>query len=100
MAYAVLRIVPNYSPQRNANRFQSGSLRMHDRDVVPAKKRSHSHGDGTLLLIAVFKFVKGTLLLTLAFGALTLLHKDVASEVEHRLDQLRMIPIMNSSELS
>jgi uncharacterized membrane protein (DUF2068 family) len=59
---------------------------------VPAKKRSHSHGDGTLLVIAVFKFVKGALLLTLAFGALSLLHKDVASEVEHWLDQLRIDP--------
>ncbi|MGC2626063.1 MAG: DUF2127 domain-containing protein, partial [Candidatus Udaeobacter sp.] len=59
---------------------------------MPAKKRSHSHGDGTLLLIAVFKFVKGALLLTLAFGALSLLHKDVASEVEHWLDQLRIDP--------
>ena len=28
----------------------------------------------------------------LAFGALTLLHKDVASEVEHWLDQLRIDP--------
>jgi hypothetical protein len=59
---------------------------------VPAKKRSHSHGDGTLLVIAVLKFVKGALLLTLAFGALTLLHKDVASEVEHWLNQLRIDP--------
>jgi len=44
------------------------------------------------MLIAVFKFVKGALLLTLAFGALSLLHKDVASEVEHWLDQLRIDP--------
>ena len=67
-------------------------MRRHDWDVVPAKKRSHSHGDGTLLVIAVFKFIKGALLLTLAFGALSLLHKDVASEVEHWLDQLRIDP--------
>ena len=65
-------------------------MRRRDRDVVPAKKRSHSHGDGTLLVIAVLKFVKGVL--TLAFGALSLLHKDVASEVEHWLDQLRIDP--------
>jgi uncharacterized membrane protein (DUF2068 family) len=77
---------------KKRNRFQSSSGRRHDRDVVPAKKRSHSHGDGTLLVIAVFKFVKGALLLTLAFGALSLLHKDVASEVEHWLDQLRIDP--------
>jgi uncharacterized membrane protein (DUF2068 family) len=61
-------------------------------DVVPAKKRSHSHGDGALLVIAIFKFVKGAVLLALAFGALTLLHKDVASEVEYWLDQLRIDP--------
>jgi uncharacterized membrane protein (DUF2068 family) len=61
-------------------------------DVVPAKKRSRSHGDGALLVIAIFKFVKGAALLTLAFGALTLLHKDVASEVEYWLDQLRIDP--------
>jgi len=59
---------------------------------VRTKKRSHSPGDPTLLLIAVFKFIKGALLLTLAFGALTLLHKDVASEVERWLDQLKIDP--------
>jgi uncharacterized membrane protein (DUF2068 family) len=57
---------------------------------VPAKNRSHSHGDGALLVIAIFKFVKGALLLAFAFGALSLLHKDVASEVERWLDQLRI----------
>ena len=43
-------------------------------------------------MIAIFKFVKGALLLALAFGALTLLHKNVAAEVEHWLDQLRIDP--------
>jgi uncharacterized membrane protein (DUF2068 family) len=61
-------------------------------DVVPAKQRSHRHGGGALLVIAVFKFVKGAVLLALAFGALTFLHKDVASEVQHWLDQLRIDP--------
>jgi uncharacterized membrane protein (DUF2068 family) len=60
---------------------------------VPAKKRSHSRGDGALLVIAVFKFIKGAVLLALAFGALSFfLHKDVASEVEHSLDQLWIDP--------
>src|SRR5439155_4125624 len=49
--------------------------------------RSHS-SDGALFAIAVFKFIKGAVLLALAFGALSFLHKDVASEVEHWLDQL------------
>ncbi len=59
---------------------------------MPAKKRSQSHGGAALFLIAIFKFVKGALLLALAFGALSLLHKDVASEVQHWLDQLRIDP--------
>ena len=57
---------------------------------MPAKKRSHSHGGGALLAIAVFKFIKGAVLLALAFGALSFLHKDVASEVEDWIDQLRI----------
>jgi uncharacterized membrane protein (DUF2068 family) len=59
---------------------------------VRAKKRSHSKGNGALLAIAIFKFVKGALLLALAFGALTMLHKDVASEAGYWLDQLRIDP--------
>jgi len=43
-------------------------------------------------VIAFFKFVKGAALLTLAFGAVTLLHKDVAEEAKHWLDQLRIDP--------
>jgi uncharacterized membrane protein (DUF2068 family) len=59
---------------------------------MPAKQRSHRHGGGALLVIAVFKFVKGAVLLALALGALTFLHKDVASEVQHWLDQVRIDP--------
>jgi uncharacterized membrane protein (DUF2068 family) len=59
---------------------------------VPAKKRPHRRGNGALLAIAVFKFIKGAVLLALALGALSFLHKDVASEVEHWLDQLRIDP--------
>ena len=62
------------------------------RGVVPARKRSHRRGGAALLVIAVFKFIKGAVLLALAFGALTLLHKDVAAVVEHWLDQLRIDP--------
>ena len=56
------------------------------------KRPSHSHGNRALFAIALFKFVKGAALLALAFGALTLLHKDVASEVANWLDQLRIDP--------
>jgi uncharacterized membrane protein (DUF2068 family) len=59
---------------------------------MAVKKQSHSHGDAILLVIALFKFAKGAFLLALAFGALSLLHKDVASHVEHWLDQLRIDP--------
>ena len=59
---------------------------------MPVKKRSRSRGDAVLLVIALFKFVKGALLLALAFGALSLLHKDVGSHVAHWLDQLRIDP--------
>ncbi|PYI47596.1 MAG: DUF2127 domain-containing protein [Verrucomicrobia bacterium] len=57
---------------------------------MSAKKRSHSRGDGPLLAIAVFKFIKGAVLLALVFGVLSFVHKNVASEVEHWLDQLRI----------
>ena len=43
-------------------------------------------------MIAIFKFIKGAVLLALALGALSFLHKDVASEVERWLDQLRIDP--------
>lgn len=59
---------------------------------MPEKKQRRSGGHGALLVIALFKFVKGSLLLVLAFGALSLLHKNVAAEVEHWLDQLQVDP--------
>ena len=59
---------------------------------MSAKKPSHRRGDGVLLAIALFKFIKGAVFLALAFGALSFLHKDVASEVAHWLDQLRVDP--------
>jgi uncharacterized membrane protein (DUF2068 family) len=84
---------PSFRGSAQENRSVSVRLSVKRRlgEVVPAKKRSHSHGDGALLVIAIFKFIKGAVLLALAFGALTFfLHKDVASEVEHWLDQLRI----------
>ncbi len=80
------------SPHRNAIVFSPAEREAAIRGVVPAKKRSHSRGDGALFVIAVFKFIKGAVLLALAFGALTFFHKDVASQVEHWLDQLRIDP--------
>ena len=74
------------------NRFSPAEREAPIREVVPAKKRSRSRGDGALLMIAVFKFIKGAALLALAFGALSLLHKNVAAHAEHWLDQLRIDP--------
>jgi uncharacterized membrane protein (DUF2068 family) len=59
---------------------------------MATKRRSRSHGDATLLAIAIFKFVKGAVLLALTCGAMSLFHKDVAAVVEHWLDQLRIDP--------
>ena len=49
------------------------------------------HGRG-LLVIAVFKILKGLLLMAVALGALHFLHKDVAAEVAHWADLLRVDP--------
>jgi uncharacterized membrane protein (DUF2068 family) len=46
----------------------------------------------TLLLIALFKLAKGILLLIVGFGALRLLHRDVALTVDHWVDILRVDP--------
>ena len=45
-----------------------------------------------LLVIAIFKFIKGALLLALAGGAISLFHKDVSAHVQEWLDQLRIDP--------
>ena len=45
-----------------------------------------------LLLIALFKLVKGILLLAVGIGALKLLHRDVAAVVTHWVDILRVDP--------
>jgi uncharacterized membrane protein (DUF2068 family) len=79
-------------PQRNTIVFNPAEREAAISGVVPSKKRPHSHGDGALLAIAIFKFIKGAALLGLAFGALSFLHKDVASEVERWIDQLRIDP--------
>jgi uncharacterized membrane protein (DUF2068 family) len=52
-------------------------------------KSSHK---GLLRLIAVFKLLKAALLIAVGVGALKLLHKDVASAVEHWVELLRLDP--------
>lgn len=53
--------------------------------------KHHPHNK-SLLVIAVFKFVKGCLLLALAVGLLRLLHHDVARVLTHIANALRVDP--------
>ena len=46
----------------------------------------------TLLAIAIFKLLKGVLLLAVGIGALKLLHRDVGEVVSHWVDVLRVDP--------
>ncbi len=54
--------------------------------------RSRSKRDPWLLLIGLFKLVKGVSLLIVAFGLLRLLHRDVAEVTEHWIEVLRVDP--------
>lgn len=49
-------------------------------------------GATTLLLIAIFKLIKGILLLAVGVGAIRLLHRDVAGTVMHWINLLRVDP--------
>ena len=53
--------------------------------------RTSGHSRG-LLVIAVFKILKGLVLICVAVGALRLLHKDVAHEVARWIDVFRVDP--------
>ena len=46
----------------------------------------------TLLLIALFKLVKGLLLLAVGIGAVKLLHRDIAETISNWVDFLRVDP--------
>src|SRR5689334_11721707 len=45
-----------------------------------------------LLLIGIFKLLKGLLLVAVGVGALKLLHKDVAAVIDHWVGLLRVDP--------
>ncbi|HKV39630.1 MAG TPA: DUF2127 domain-containing protein [Blastocatellia bacterium] len=69
---------------------------MIERDTVQTSselpnRAAHREGKG-LFLIAIFKLTKGVLLLLVAVGALTLLHKDLAETATHWIDVLRVDP--------
>lgn len=50
------------------------------------------HHHKTLLVIAIFKWFKGALLLLLAFGLFKLLHHDVGEMLEDLAEKLRIDP--------
>ena len=54
--------------------------------------RSRTKSDPWLLLIGLFKLVKGVSLLIIAFGLLRLLHRDVAEVTERWIEILRVDP--------
>lgn len=58
----------------------------------PRTARKKEGSETTLLLIALFKLFKGILLVIVAVGALRLVHKDVATVVQHWVDLLRADP--------
>jgi uncharacterized membrane protein (DUF2068 family) len=60
--------------------------------TTPAKQRFGRSSSFVLTLIAIFKLAKALLLIVGAIGALKLLHKDVASTVEHWVRALRVDP--------
>jgi uncharacterized membrane protein (DUF2068 family) len=59
---------------------------------VPARAKAGRKTTATLLLIAIFKLIKGILLLAVGIGALKLLHRDIAQTVAHWVDILRVDP--------
>ena len=50
------------------------------------------HHHKTLLVIAIFKWIKGVLLILLAFGLFKLLHHDVGAILENLANKLRIDP--------
>jgi uncharacterized membrane protein (DUF2068 family) len=48
--------------------------------------------DRAILLIALFKLAKATVLIALGAGALSLVHEDVAQHIQHVVSQVRIDP--------
>ena len=53
---------------------------------------SKKTGDAWIILIGIFKLLKGTACLILGFGLLRMLHRDVAATAVHYLEALRIDP--------
>jgi predicted membrane protein DUF2127 len=61
--------------------------------VGPAQQATKARqATATLLLIAIFKLLKGAALIAVAIGAMKLLHQDVAETVLHWISFLRVDP--------
>jgi uncharacterized membrane protein (DUF2068 family) len=60
--------------------------------MASGKPAQHRKSATTLLLIALFKLIKGLLLLTVGVGAVKLLHLDVAETLSGWVDFLRVDP--------
>ena len=61
--------------------------------VRPGRRQQASGKDpGTLLAIALFKLIKGVLLIAVGIGAFKLLHKNMAQTVLRWVDVLRVDP--------
>lgn len=58
----------------------------------PARRVREPHRSATILLIALFKLLKGILLVLVGVGALKFLRHDVADTVSHWVDILRVDP--------
>jgi len=79
-----------------ATRLQSGSLERPSRLATAfrmAQNLPSARKDSKiLLLIGAFKLFKAGLLLALGLGALRLLHRDVAEQLEHWISETRVDP--------
>ena len=62
------------------------------RTAAPVKARSKKESAIGILLIGLFKLVKGVALVAVGIGALKLIHKDIAEVVEHWVEILRVDP--------
>lgn len=60
--------------------------------MAVAKRSRKPAGDLWIVLIGIFKLVKGLTLLVLGIGLLRLLHRDVAQSVTHWLEMVRLDP--------
>jgi uncharacterized membrane protein (DUF2068 family) len=59
---------------------------------VTRSSKHHLRGRRALFAIAIFKWLKGAILLAVAAGAISLFHKDVQTHVEHWISACRIDP--------